>query len=135
VCSVDGNYGGADTIAMREGGESENVSAERLAEGGSFGFAQCGEFSCRVDHRTVVLAQLDRRTVVVFNCGGVTRFGQARRDGVDGRFSVNTQGRDEAIGTLLCKGSHGVGARASIEESQNLDREGRGIIRQRCTSR
>jgi hypothetical protein len=123
VCSIDGNYGSADTIAMREGGESEDMSAERLAEGGSLGFAQCREFSCRIDHRTVVLAQLHRGAVVVLYGGRVTGFGQARRDCVDGRLGIDRQTRDKSIGTLLGKGCHGIGARAAIEKSQYLDRE------------
>jgi hypothetical protein len=55
---IDRNEGGADTVAVGEGGKPGDVPAEYRREDLGLGFAQLGELGGHMPHGALVLAQL-----------------------------------------------------------------------------
>lgn len=86
---------------MGEGGKTSDVPTEGLSEGRGLRIAQRGEFSSGVNHRTVVLAQLNRVLTPAFDACGVARFSERLSNGRDRIGGAGGQVRHQLIGTLL----------------------------------
>lgn len=128
-----GDEGGADVIALGQGGQALDVDAEKSAEGICLSLAELRKLRSDVPDRAVALAQLETDTRVIADRAG------------GGSVSVDAQRLDEGVGSvqgvvaggldllgdpllqyshpLVSKGSYGRLAAGPVQESHGLSGE------------
>lgn len=125
-----GDEGGADVIALGQGGQALNVDSEESAEGVGLGLAQLGELSCDVLDGTVTLAQLQADDVTVTDraCTGCVAFDAQCLDErlgagpgvISGRLELGGTPLLERADALVGEGTHGLLADALAQETHGV---------------
>lgn len=128
-----GDEGGADVIALGQGGQALDVDAEESAEGIGLGLAQLRELRSDVLDRAVPLAELDTDGAVLVDrtgAGSVALDAQGVDEGPHTGLRINSGSRDvgahptlECGDALVGEGAHGIPARLLAQETHRLGRE------------
>lgn len=128
-----GDEGGADVIALGQGGQALNMDAEESAEGVGLCLAELGELSGDVLDGAVPLAQLQADDDVVTDgagAGSVALDAQGLHQGLGTGLRFVAGGVETALAPLLegtdalvGKGSHGLLSAGLADEAHGVDGE------------
>lgn len=128
-----GDEGGADVIALGQGGQALNMDAEESAEGVGLGLAQLRELRSDVLDRAVPLAQLDTDAAVLADragAGSVALDLQGLHERscaitkiVTGGCHAGTHPLLEPADALVGEGTHGIVTGVTTQEAHRLGRE------------
>ncbi len=128
-----GDEGGADVIALGQGGQTLDVDAEKSAEGIGLSLAELGELRSDVPDRAVALAQLEADTRVIADrssAGSVSVVAQRLDEGVGAVQGVVPGGIDllgdpllQYSHSLVSKRAHRRLAAGPVQESHGLSGE------------